>query len=205
MNAPGLIETIAPILYRYKDKGSIRSANGSEFICKIDGAPRRFLHRLYKGSEDTALKIAELWGKPLPASYREFLTRLNGATLFDNSFSIFGLPEEFNRSPSFEDEHALPINHLMEDRRLLDPARALIELPVASVLAANELFDADLRLDGSITLRDERGNAREFASFADFAGSICMLLDNLSDENGLRDDSCEELQHEMIEFISLSS
>ena len=201
MTATTLIMSITPILYRYKGRGSVTTPNGSEFICKIHGAPLRFLHKLYMGSEETAYEIADLWREPLPACYRQFLTRFNGATLFDNSFHIFGLPKDFNRRLSLEDRHAFPITHVMKERRVLAQADAANVLPVASI-TATELFDADLRPDGSVILKDEHGNARAFASFADFVGSLCVLLDNLSDENGLHDDSCEELQREMIGFIA---
>ncbi len=204
MTATYITTSIASILYRYRDKGSITIANGTEFICKIDGAPMRFLHTLYRGSEATARDIADLWREPLPASYRGFVTRFNGANLFDNSFDIFGLVKDFNRGLSLEDQRALSIEHAIMERRHLAPPDAEDALPVASIAAATELFDAGLRRDGSVTLRDERGKARVFASFTDFVETLCVLLDNLTDANGLRDDTGEELQREMVEFISNS-
>jgi hypothetical protein len=177
--------------------------NGT-FILPLPGGPLRFLHKIYRGCSDA--EIAELQGMSairLPDDYIEFMRWAGGVTLFDNTLNIYGLRDNRARSLALEDQGplSLPMKLLLLQQmgRWNDAAEWQ---PVGSIAAATQTFSLELSAHGKARLRSEDEAVREFPTFTICLLSLVILFSNASDERGLIDDKCEQLQENLLALFT---
>jgi SMI1 / KNR4 family (SUKH-1) len=188
------------IILRHAEKGRIDCPNGSIFICPLDGGALRFLHKIFGGRRNSSNGLETLFGFSLPDDYVEFMTRFNGATLFDNSFSIYGIAD-LNRGLRLEDQQPISLSAALDERRSLY-GPAVTWLPVASVSGYNELFHLELSGAGEARIGSDGQQTKRLGSFREIVCDITNLLSLLSDDRGFFDKSRRRVDAEISRFAS---
>lgn len=193
------IKIIFDVVNRYYSQDSKISSNGAIFIAPLEGGSLRFLHSVFPPANDENLKETEDLIGPLPAQYKSLLKHANGATLYDSTVFIYGTSSFPVRSLRIDDQAAVSV---IAERslRLASTGSSIKNLRVGAVATATRRFDIDIELDSTCLVSYE-GGSRRFESFLECLSSIVIIMDSLSDANGLLDDSGEQAESEMIAFI----
>jgi hypothetical protein len=177
----------------------ILTCNGHRFAGKLPGGPLHFLHKVYRGCSPKELgELIRLSAMSLPDDYVRFMSWADGATLYDNTLALFGIRDDNSRSVALEDAAAISLParlHLLRQMGRWDQTRRW--QPIGSLACATETFDIEISPSGHCRVADGHGAAREFPDFSECLLSLIGLLSNLSNANGLMDDSGFQVQQEI--------
>lgn len=136
MLAHPVADRLVSRLFEHDDETSLRFEDGPTLIRKVEGGSLAYLHKLFP---PFAGPISARYG----SDYAAFLQRTNGATLYGNRLSLYGLVDGLSRS--IDPEHTLPISMTAYEREFVLRNRlpAAIEggVGVGAVSGYAELFD----------------------------------------------------------------
>lgn len=169
------------------------------FICPLELGKLRYLHKLFKaGSHIVDDEISSIFGFTPPADYFEFMKCINGATLYDNTFSIYGVCDNLNRGVRLEDQLPISLNDI-NNFKLSD---RIGFMSIGSISGGNDLFEIEVNSLGDFIIRSPLGFSKTFAKFERVLCSISEILDLISNETGLHDDTGVQVDIRMNEFLA---
>ena len=179
-------EKFKNILYKYKDKGFVKIANG-EFICPLSYGQIAYLHKLYTGCSKVQIeKMEKLLDIVLPSDYRQFLENYNGCTLFDNTFFLWGSNDNLDRDIELHKQSAVSL----EDE--INIARSKMHneqswMPVGSISAYSKRYVLEIGVDHSWRISDGGDKFCYLELFLSALLYLSNVLDKLSNHLGLID------------------
>lgn len=187
------------VVLRYSNNGRIDCSNGSTFICPLSGGPLRFLHKIFGPSKVDSSKIIEdLFGFRPSDEYIKFMSECNGVTLFDNSFFIYGIIIDLNRSLRLEDQQPISLSTELESsRRRYGSAWR----PVGSVTGYEKLFELEINVSGQVRIHCDSGPVRIVESFREMICGLAEFLDARTNERGFIDESRKGMDAELSRFV----
>lgn len=161
---------IADVLSSCDDPTSVRLSTGARFIRKLPvNASLAYLHKLYPAlpPDRVPLLLREISVQD-SGDFVAFLLGANGATLFGNTFHIFGFAdcEDVSRSLELEAQRAISIVWKNELHRDVEP-QAWSEgwRVIGSMSGWSTQLQIWLHLDGRCMLRSADGAARVHETF----------------------------------------
>ena len=192
MAVPDELPPFACALMRCDDSTSVTLPNGSRFIRKLpDERPLGYLHKLFAPLSPAGLmSLSTMLGRRLPAQFEAFLGWSNGATLFDNSFCIFGFQEGLAVSRSIELEAQTAINIAWENEiyACVHPQQWNEGwIRIGSVTGWDSTFHIDGHESGECAISGEAGGRRTFPTFNSCIERIVMRLSPCFSCDGLVD------------------
>jgi hypothetical protein len=137
----------------------------------------------------------------VPISYAEFFLFSDGATLFDNTLFLYGVDSASARETTVENIKPISLLERVEIQRNIDPSLEWIE--VGSLAAATKNFSIQINRLGSALLSDPDGGKREYPRFMPMLSALVLILNNSSNAHGLIDESGENLQVDVENYIRL--
>jgi hypothetical protein len=141
-----------------------------------------------------------MFGIPLPEDYVSFMSRCNGATLFDNSLFIYGVVTELSRSLSLEDQQPVSLAAELESSRWRhDPPYPW--RPFGSVTGYEKLFELEIDASGRARMQCDGSPVRTANSVRDLIGALAACLDGLTDHRGFIDQSRKGMDAELMRFV----
>jgi hypothetical protein len=106
-------DQILKLLKNYDYLGVKKTQNGTLLIGKAPHiAPMASLHSIYPPLTDEEIKNLELSiGLDIPPDYKSFLKITNGLGIFNNTMSLFGLRNNYKRTPEDAQQQPFHIKH----------------------------------------------------------------------------------------------
>lgn len=189
------------ILFKYRNCGIVRCSTGSLFVCKIGHKPLDYLHKLFGPSKDiTKDYLKEIFGFDVPIDYMRFMACFNGAVLFDNTFAIYGLGSERGRGLCLEDQKAISLMDEWECRNWgLCPENPW--RPFASISGHETLFHVEISPTDQVRISDGKKSV-VLGRFSEALSRLAFILDQLSDEYGMKDKSKRAIDIEIELLIT---
>jgi hypothetical protein len=189
------------VILRYECAGRYECENGSIFICPIGKEPLRYLHKLFiNNDKQLSSKLERAFKYTPPEDYLNLMNCYNGMTLFDNTFSIYGLYTDFSRSLRLEDQRPISLqNEIVSKNWLFGPENSW--RPIGSVSGYEKLFELEIDPSGRARLLCGEGVAKVSASFKELLFDVGSILDRLSNQEGMIDASKRSIDVEMGAFL----
>ena len=189
------LRNISKILCKYADCSKTIECNGRTFINKIGIEDLSFLHKLFPRCTDEEIELlSKNYRVILPKEYAYFLMWSNGAILFDGTMFIKGIGCEVSRSFLIEDQNAVSLISDLELSRIGDGGWITLGL----VSAKSRTFEIRSNSNGITRFGQKDCSFMEFPTFFSCLELVITILDNLTDRDGLRDPSAQELENEML-------
>jgi hypothetical protein len=193
------LENIRRILCKYSSAKDFRSAGGNLFIAPLEKGDLSFLHKLFVGCSDEDIeKLSYCLGFLPPPEWSELLKLTDGAILFDNTLAFYGIKSDLNRSLDLEKQ--VPYSLLLaldEWKERGDPEW----VPLGSLSAATLSFDLQCNQAGEVRLGASKVGYRRFPSIFVATENLCVLLESLTSDIGLIDDSGHELETNIFSLL----
>lgn len=182
------------------DRSSITLANGGRFIRKLpDDRPLGYLHKFYAPLSDIAL-LGSMVSR-LPDSYIAFLQWANGASLFDNTLSLYGYVRNIARSSAPEFAAPISLNHGNEIFAAVKHQRWMRGwTEIGAVMGWSSVYKIELNSDGRCAVTSEN----EECSSASLEQCMRKVIDRLAacfDCRGLLDESGTELEAALSSLV----
>jgi hypothetical protein len=194
------LSSIRRILYKYADDGLVRCEGGATFIRPLGKGSLSFLHKLYAGCSDAEIRaITTIIGFNPPDDYIAFMKLTDGAALFDNTLSVYGLKSNAARSVQLQDQAAISLKNKVGLQRSMGNYEWI---PVGSVSAATVVFSLEMDCNCRVRFGSEERGFRQFLNFLEAVEFLMAVEDNLSNKNGLIDESGVELERDLLALVS---
>ncbi len=192
---------INEIIFRYAEKGVLRSSNGTKFVCPLSHAPLAFLHKIFgESGKSRRPQLDRLYGFSVPEDYDQLMIWCNGATLFDNALFIYGVCPEVTRGLTLEDQRPLSLESELELARLTRSGADLWR-PFGAVTGYADLFNLELHPQGETRVTSRDGKAWPAGSVKEVVTSLVRLFDQLTDHRGFVVERGAQLDRELREFF----
>jgi len=177
---------IEAILNRCSAKGIEQTVQGAKFICPLPKiGPLAFLHCLFAPCTASQLEdVRDLFGFGLPDEYESFLKLSNGASLFRDAVSIYGIGGNFSRGLSLSDQAAFSLVDMHERFRLSQSLDWSLGWRPVGFIAALQQSYLTLNAKGVFRLRYGVGRERQWGSFYNVLFECVHVADEHFDCDG---------------------
>ncbi len=194
-----LFEYLSHMMNKFDESEIVTTESDNKFIHKIAENNLGYLHVLYGGSSSSSLN--SLRNFYIHRDYLEFMRSYSGASLFDNTFQIFGLRDNLKRSILLNDQNAISLKNRsgINVKSYLDVVDDFW-LKVSCVSFFEKSYFIELSKDGDIRLVSESVFTEKFYSFSQWFKFICQFIDSSSYTNGCDISKGEALE---LEFESI--
>lgn len=187
------------------DASSRTLPSGARFVRNLpDEGPLAYLHSVYPPLGTDALAHCEAaLGRPLPNGLRYWLSKANGATLFDKTIYLFGFTERMHRSLSLEDQTAISLTSENEMFALCN--RSLWDtgwIKVGSLSGWTTTLELQMHSTGRCALAGDAERRVEFVSFDEMMTVIVQRVSPCFSCVGVTDKSYVALEATLSRFFA---